>query len=185
MKLITDKIRRHPNLFAAIVGIIIFIVNYIFISKVFYPIDTSGVKPDLKDIITWELSRQLTHAVLLVTALFGIFSILQLESRILKKPVTTIIFFGLLVFLSYEYNKLMMNIPVVGKLENDWKPENNLSQNFFDQLRDPLQKFLFAGGTEISLAGCVIIALLIAGVIFFLIVLYASIVEEVTPSSER
>ena len=72
-----------------------------------------------KELIGWGLKRQSTHASLFLSSLFGTFSILRLNNKILKKPEAKIAFGGCLIFFSYEYFKLVRNFQIVYKLEEN------------------------------------------------------------------
>jgi hypothetical protein len=78
----------------------------------------SGVNDTVKkDLLNWDLSRQVTHATLTLSALLGLFTILTIGKSILEKGEIRVIFTGFLTFLSYEYFKLLRSFQVVNLLE--------------------------------------------------------------------
>ena len=125
-----------------------------------------GVKPDdIKDLISWDLSRQLTHAALTLSALVGVFSMLQMKSKILQKWETKLTFTGILAFLSYEYFKLIRSFQIVNILENKL-PIYGRAEHIF-QL-DLLQQYLLKDNS----CWRVIQSLGIAVIVFLLIRIY-------------
>jgi hypothetical protein len=125
----------------------------------------TGIETDdiFKSLISWGLSRQTAHAALGLSAVVGLFSLLRLRPETLARSETRIFFFGFLVFLSYEYFKLIRSFQLV----NQW--ERMLSESFPESLflLDPLQDRFFATTNSI------VQALLISVAVVLLIRIYA------------
>jgi len=115
----------------------------------------------LISLIQWGLNRQLTHASLTLSAIVGIFSMLRMKGKILKKNETKIAFGGFLALLFYEYTKLIRSFQIVNIWEKllDIKIENLFK---LDLLQD---YFLNPGNYFIQ-------ALVAAFITFFLIRMY-------------
>lgn len=151
-------------------GLLAGIFAYSLLSSPLPP--TTGVENNqdiLKSLIGWGLSRQTTHAALELSAVVGLFSMLRLRPNVLARKETKVAFFGFLVFLSYEYFKLIRSFQLV----NQW--EELLSKNFFQS--DPLQSLFFP--TTSSLLQ----ALFISVLVFLLIRMYAYASTDQTKSS--
>jgi hypothetical protein len=133
---------------------------------------TNGIERDkemLKSLIGWGLSRQLTHAALVLSAIVGLFSLLRLKPNMLRRLWTQLSFAGFLGFLSYEYFKLIRSFQVVNQWERLLSNQINV-ENLF--LPDPLQDLFF------STANKLVQVSLMSFAVFVLIWVYAYACNE-------
>jgi hypothetical protein len=96
----------------------------------------------LKDLVGWGLKRQTTHAALTLSAFVSLFSILRFKKCILEKHSIQIIYGTFLVFLSYEYFKLIRSFQIVALWEETLTKHYDIYKEVFRS--DWLQKIFFS-----------------------------------------
>ena len=138
---ICKKQSYYYPIFIACFIIIMFLMTW---NNTKYP-ETKNVAHNitaLKDLIGWGLKRQTTHAALTLSAFVSLFSILRFKKCILEKHSIQIIYGVFLVFLSYEYFKLLRSFQIVALWEEALANHYDIYYEVFKS--DWLQKMFFS-----------------------------------------
>jgi hypothetical protein len=165
-----QKVRTHNSCTGFFLALIT-----VFILLICDPLPSlNGYEPKvdtLKSLIQWGLSRQLTHASLTLSALVGIFSMLRMKSKILQKWETQCAFTGFLIFLSYEYYKLINSFQIVSLWERKLPVDSRVKYLFQPDL---LQQIFLSINDDFcrTIIITFIQSLGIAVIVFFLIRIY-------------